>query len=305
MKVNLSEYRIFYVVAQKGNISRAAKELYISQPAVSKSINRLEESLKTKLFHRSSRGVTLTEAGQVLYEHIDTAFESIFAGELKIQRIRDYNIGQLRIGVSATLCKYLLLPYLKKFVNLYPHIKINIVCQSTFQTAKQLEEGKLDVGLIGYTDRLTGFDFRDVKNIEDIFVCQPSYLDHLRLRMEEEITSTAMILENANLMLLDESNITRRYVDHYMEQMGIIKNQILEVSNMELLIEFAKIGLGVACVIKEFVKEELNKGELIELELDERMGERRVGFAFGEKEKQAKAVRLFLDFIEEYNLSEK
>ena len=75
MEQNLSQYRIFYAVAKAGNISRAAKELYISQPAISKSISKLEDSLNTVLFTRNSRGVQLTDEGQVLFEHTRDAFE--------------------------------------------------------------------------------------------------------------------------------------------------------------------------------------------------------------------------------------
>ena len=80
MEKNLSSYRIFYAVANTENISRAAKELYISQPAISKSIQKLEENLGVKLFERSSRGVTLTPEGELLYTHVKSAFETLSLG---------------------------------------------------------------------------------------------------------------------------------------------------------------------------------------------------------------------------------
>ena len=116
MEQHLSQYRIFYEVARCGNISRAAKELYISQPAISKAISKLEENLNTKLFIRNSRGVQLTKEGTILFQHINSAFESIHRGERELKRIHDFHIGHLKIGVSNTLCKYVLLPYLKAFV---------------------------------------------------------------------------------------------------------------------------------------------------------------------------------------------
>ena len=111
MEQHLSQYRIFYEVARCGNISRAAKELYISQPAISKAISKLEENLNAKLFTRNSRGVQLTKEGSVLFQHIHSAFESINRGERELKRIHDFHIGHLRLGVSNTLCKYVLLPY--------------------------------------------------------------------------------------------------------------------------------------------------------------------------------------------------
>ena len=116
MNQNLSSYWIFYTVANAGNISKAAKELYISQPAISKSIQKLEESLNCKLFSRSSRGVILTDEGTLLYGHVKEAFETLNLGEDKLKRSIELGVGHLKIGVSSTLCKYLLLPYLKEFI---------------------------------------------------------------------------------------------------------------------------------------------------------------------------------------------
>ncbi|MEG2774443.1 MAG: LysR family transcriptional regulator, partial [Acetivibrio sp.] len=121
MEGTLSAYRIFYVVAQKGNISYAAKELYISQPAISKAIGKLEESLGVLLFFRSSRGVVLTEEGKILYEHTKKAFETLEEGEENLRKIQNLEMGQIRIGASTTLCKYILMPYLKAFIKKYPH----------------------------------------------------------------------------------------------------------------------------------------------------------------------------------------
>ena len=142
MEQHLSQYRIFYEVARCGNISRAAKELYISQPAISKAIGKLEESLGTRLFLRNSRGVQLTPEGNVLFQHVAAAFDSLSRGEKELKRIHDFHIGQLKIGVSNTLCKYVLLPYLKSFVEKYPHVNITIESQSTAHTLEMLEAGR-------------------------------------------------------------------------------------------------------------------------------------------------------------------
>ncbi len=117
MEQNLSQYRIFYEVAKTGNISKAAKELYISQPAISKAISKLEDSLKVSLFTRSSRGVHLTPEGELLFGYVQTAFQALDLGEQELKRIQEFNIGHLKIGVSNTLCKYILLPYLKNFID--------------------------------------------------------------------------------------------------------------------------------------------------------------------------------------------
>ena len=295
MEQNLSQYRIFYAVAKAGNISRAAKELYISQPAISKSISRLEESLGVTLFSRSSRGVTLTEEGKILYQHIQAAFEAIDAGEEKVRRMNAMDMGTIHIGVSNTLCKFILIPYLKAFIEKYPHIKIIITCQSSNQTLEMLDSGKIDIGLIAHPGAIRNMDFHSLGTIQDIFVASPSYLRHLELDTKN-IHSGRDLFEKGTLMLLDKHNMTRQYIDDYMTSNHLPMNNTIEATTMELLIEFARIGLGVGCVIKEFVTEELSDGRLKEIPLDIPIHRREIGFTYIKKRQQEKAVRHFIDF---------
>ena len=295
MEQHLSLYRIFYTVANTGNISQAAKQLYNSQPAISKSISRLEESLGIVLFSRSSRGVTMTEEGRILYEHVRTAFEAIDAGEEQIRRMTALNIGSLHIGASNTLCKFVLLPYLQSFIEAYPHIKILLSCLSSNQTLTQMDSGKIDIGLVAHPGSLRTLDFYSLGTIQDIFVASPAYLKNLDLK-PEEIHSGRQLFERATLMLLDKQNMTRQYIDDYLTTNHLQTHHTIETTSMELLIEFAKIGLGVGCVIKEFVLEELKNGQLIEIPLDIPIHQREIGFTYIKKRQQEKAVRHFIEF---------
>ena len=245
MNQNLSSYWIFYTVANAGNISKAAKELYISQPAISKSIQKLEESLNCKLFSRSSRGVVLTTEGNLLYGHVKDAFETLGAGEEKLKRSIELGVGHINIGVSATLCKYMLMPYLKEFIKRNPHISISISCQSTNETLRLLDDNKIDIGLIGKPTSLKNINFYYLDNIKDVFVANKEYLRNLSARGIKK----SEILENSTLMLLDKNNMTRQYIDDYLQENQIEVADTIDISNMDLLIDFAKIGVGVACVI--------------------------------------------------------
>lgn len=276
MEQHLSQYRIFYAVAKAGNISKAAKELFISQPAISKAISKLEESLGVSLFTRNSRGVSLTAEGQVLYCHVSNAFELLNRGENELKRIKDFNIGQIRLGVSNTLCKYILLPYLKGFVEQYPHVKVVIDSQDTARTISMLEQQQLDIGLIAEPKSRRSLTFLPIMQIADTFVCTKTYLENLKLREGEE----ADALSSGTVMLLDRSNMTRTHIESYFTENSLEPKQILEANTMDLLIEFAKIGLGIGCVIREFVKEELADKSLIEIPLDAPIRKRTVGFAY-------------------------
>lgn len=295
MDANLDLYHIFYAVAKQGNISRAANELFISQPAISKAIKKLEDSLSVSLFYRNSRGVTLTDEGVLLYEQVRIAFEAIDKGEEVVKRTKQLGIGSLRIGVSTTLCKYLLLSYLKEFVEKFPHMKITIQCQSTFDTVKLLEEGKIDIGLIGKPEHLKHLVFYPITSIQDTFVTTKAYYENLKVRNGGDEMD---IFKEGNIMLLNEENITRRYIEEYFKSEGIQVHQVLEVSNMDLLIEFAKIGIGIACVIKEFVGDELADGLLMELPILKAIPKREVGFAYSSAGLKTKAMKEFIAFYQ-------
>lgn len=296
MSQNLSSYWIFYTVAEAKNISKAAKELYISQPAISKSIQKLEENLGCRLFSRSSRGVQLTDEGQLLYSHVREAFDTLTLGEEKLKRSIELGVGHLKIGVSTTLCKHMLLPCLKEFIRDNPHISISISCQSTNETLHLLDDNKIDIGLIGKPDAAKNIHFYFLDHIEDIFTASPDYLSNLKKR-----GIGAAVLENATLMLLDKNNMTRRYIDDYLQENHITAADLIDISDMDLLIEFAKIGVGAACVIKNFVLDELNDGSLVEIPLKVPIPRREVGFAYKEHVSPSKALQTFIDFFTNFN----
>lgn len=299
MNQSLSSYRIFYTVANTGNISKAAKELYISQPAISKSIQKLEDSVGCRLFSRSSRGVVLTEEGKLLYDHVRTAFETLTLGEEKLKRSIELGVGHLKIGVSSTLCKYLLLPYLKEFIRQNPHISISISCQSTNETLKLLEDNKIDIGLIGKPTSagLKNIHFDFLEEIEDCFVATRDYLHNLQARgIDHDV-----ILSNATLMMLDKNNMSRQYIDEYLQENQIAVRDSIDISDMDLLIDFARIGVGIACVIKNFVKNDLANGTLVEIPLEVPIARREVGFAYRTNAKPSKSLAEFIQFYKSYH----
>lgn len=296
MNQNLSSYRIFYTVANTGNISKAAKELYISQPAISKSIQKLEESVGCRLFLRSSRGVVLTDEGRLLYEHVSRAFQTLTLGEEKLKRSIELGVGHLKIGVSAALCKYMLLPYLKEFIRRNPHISISIACQSTNDTLKLLEDNQIDIGLIGKPQNLKNIHFDFLEEIEDVFVSTKDYIRNLRARGVQK----NQLLSNSTLMLLDKNNMTRQYIDDYLQENQIQARESIDISNMDLLIDFARIGLGIACVIKSFVAEDLSSGALVEIPLGIPIHKREVGFAYKPSPKLSKSLNEFIRFYQNF-----
>lgn len=299
MTNTLSYYEIFYAVARHGSISKAAGELFISQPAVSKAIKKLEANLCVSLFTRSSRGVTMTEDGKLLYSHVETALSSLSEGEYLLKKNRDLEVGHLHIGVSTTLCKYIMLPYLQDFTVANPHIQVTIDCMSSADTARSLEENRLDIGLIGNIKGLKNVCFHKLLEIEDTFVTSGQYLENLNLREGiDSNSSNQELFSHSTLMLLDRENISRQHVDHYFEDHHITPGQILETSNMDLLMDFAKVNLGIACVIRDIAKEEIKNGTLIEIPLEHEIPKRTVGFAYSKASEQNLAAAKFRTLVD-------
>lgn len=293
MEQNLSLYRIFYTVAEAKNISKAARELFISQPAISKAISKLEDSLSTTLFIRSSRGVTLTSEGQILYEHVKSAFEALSRGESELNRIQELGIGHIKIGVSTTLCKYILLPYLKGFIATHPHINIAIENEASAQILSLLEQQTIDMGVVIKPKSQKNINFYPITEIEDIFVTTPAYLENLYLRKGKDID----IFSHGTIMLLDQKNMTRQYIDTYLNTQQISINHLLETSTMDLIVELIKIGIGIGCIIRGAVEKELAEGTLIEIPLDTPIPKRTIGFATPSSLPPTKALETFFQYV--------
>lgn len=296
MENNLNLYYIFYTVALHKNISGAAKELYISQPAISKAISKLEQSLDVILFHRSSRGVTLTMEGELLFTQVQTAFSAIRHGEEQLKKVNELGISQISIGVSITLCKYVLLPYLQQFVKDNPHIKVTITCHPTMETLRDIDNSVTDIGVVGIPSLPNGLTYIPFREIQDTFVTTDRYLENLKIRVGNYRKA---ILNNATFMMLNKENISRKYVDMYLSSHQITMDNIIEINTMDLLIELAKIDLGIACVIKDFVKDELDDHSLTEVSLGRAIPKRKLGLVYKDDTIMTDAMKKFISYFTE------
>lgn len=283
---NLTKYKIFLSVAENQSISKAAAQLYISQPAVSITIRKLEESLNTTLFIRKSKGVALTEKGRLLYDNARKALHMLSDTEKSLRL--PLNTGHLRIASSNVLCKHFLMPYLKEFTNLYPYTDLAITCISSIEACLMIEECSIDLALVVKPENLGMSIYHSLGVIEYIFVCAPAYKEKLNCKNDE-------IFEYANIMLLDKDNVSRKHINSYYAKNNIIPLHILEVNEMDLLIEFAKMSIGVSCVVKQFVERELETGALIEITLSNPIPPREIGFLYNDIQPFNENIIKFID----------
>ncbi|WMJ21855.1 LysR family transcriptional regulator [Paludicola sp. MB14-C6] len=271
MAVKLELYRVFKTVCEMGSISDAAKELFISQSAVSQSIKQLEESLSMNLFHRTPTGVVLTAEGQTLYEYASSAMDLLTAGEKKLEAMKNLLDGDLKVAASDTISQYLLLNKLETFHNAYPKIKLQIFNRTTLESVALLKSGKVDLAFVNLPLEDDELIVEPILTVHDIFVGNPL--------TENYVTKIFSLQEAAELplILLENKANSRRYIQNFFQSHGIQLQPEIELGSHELLLEFAKINLGVSCVMKEFSKHYLKTGELVELRIAPPIPERQIG----------------------------
>lgn len=275
MNINFELYRIFYVVANHCNITKASEELSISQPAISKSIKNLEKQLGGQLFVRTKRGVVLTEEGKEFYNYIKQAIEYINNAENKFTDLINLETGCIKIGISTTLTKEFLLPYLEEFHSLYPKIDIQIITNLTSDLMPKLRNGLIDIVILNLNDKNYGNDIDIIKcrKINDCFVVNNKYKD---LTLKEVSIKE---LNNYPLILQAKGSNTREFLDNIARENGVVLKPNIELASYSLVVEFSKIGLGIGYATKEYIKEAIKNKELYELELKEKIPSRYIGIA--------------------------
>lgn len=276
MEHSLLIYREFYEAATEGNISRAAKKLNMSQPAVSKALSRLEKELGTRLFTRTSRGVHLTPAGELLYGYLHSAFDYIEKGEQELQTFTGADHGYIRIGGSTSMCKYVLIPYVKEYLRVRPFSKISILNHTSGETLQDVLSANIDIGAVALDRLPKGIEFIKLMDVEDILVSTAEYMRYV----DECFGPDCDIFKVANFMVLTGENETRRHLEAYMKANGLRMTRKLEIASMDLIIEFARVNVGIAVVEREFVSEELKNGILEQIPLKIPIPKRQVGFIY-------------------------
>ncbi|GKV57524.1 LysR family transcriptional regulator [Sporosarcina sp. NCCP-2222] len=269
MHMNL--YYVFYITAIEKNFSKAAQRLYITQPSVSHAIKQLEERLGVQLFLRTSKGVKVTYEGEILQGYIQQAFGLIENAERKISKLKTLENGQVTIGGSDSTCKHYLLPYVQTFQDIFPDIKIKLQHGSTPQIIEKLTSGMIDIGIIHLPINQSEIQLTEFLNINSTFIAGEKYKD-LANR-----TVTLEDLINYPIITFSAASSTRRFLDQLFHKYGLVCKPDIEVGSVELLIECAKIGMGIAFVTKELVEKELSNGELIEIRLNENLEMRKIG----------------------------
>jgi len=278
MNVNLDLYRVFYIVAKSGSISKAAESLFISQPAVTFQIKNLEEQLEVNLFVRTKQGVILTDEGQVLFDYVSKGIENIRNGENALTNLKNLDSGIIRIGSSTTVSSNVLMPYLEIFHEKHPKIDIQIVNNLTENLLKDLRNGNLDILILNLPmSECKDLEIIPVIDVQDIFVGNKKYFDLTKGKLKLKD------LDKYPLLFQKLPSNTRVYLNDYLKKNEVELTPKLEVVSYNLIMDMVKHGFGIGYATKEFIKDELKNKKLFEIEVTPKIPKRFIGIAIMNK----------------------
>lgn len=293
--VDLELFRVFYTVAKRGSLTKAAEELYISQPAVSQAIKQLENQLGGKLFNRLSRGMELTEnGGKQIFEYVSQAIALLEKAEDKFSEINKVATGSLRISAPDTVITHVLMPYVIKFHEKYPSVNLSFINTTSFGTIDAVKSDKADIGFVNLPITDDGVVFTgQVSGLNDVFVASDKFSE----LKNKEISLQS--LNNYPLLMLEQNTSTRQEFINFTHSLNVDINPDFELGSLELCVSMAKNGMGITCVSREFVKDELKSGELFELNVKPSLPTRAIGVVVGKDRETTYALSEFLKILNE------
>lgn len=259
--MNLNQLAIFHAVAKSGNLTRAADVLCISQPAVSKQLLSLEKSLGTALFHRLSKGVQLTESGQLLKEYSARIFALETEAEQALSELRALQRGCLVIGASTTIGIYLLPEVMGAFQKLHPRIELQLEIGNTAQIQQELLANKIDLALT--EGILEGAQWQADAFLKDEIIAVAGKNHALAGRS----TLTSSQLQNERILLREVGSGTRHVVESAFREQAIPLESAMSLGNTEAIKRAVIGGVGIAFVSRLAAADELKTGELVEIQI--------------------------------------
>ena len=292
--VNLDLYRVFYTVAKSGSLTKAAEELYISQPAVSRSIKQLEMQLGVTLFTRTHRGMMLSaQGGKVIFPEIERALGLLEEAEKRISEINNSATGTLRIGASDTIFEYFLADKIAEFHERFPAVKIELMADFTPDTIEKLKSDKCDVAFVNLPITADN-DLKLHSNcmrLNDIFIVGEKYKELA------EKTVSLSALKKYPLILMDENTIARRSLNSFLSSVDVSFTPSIEVGSWDLMKRLVSKGMGVGVIPKEYAQRGLGDKTLYEVKTDISLPVRSVGILLKKNATVSYAVNCFIDLF--------
>jgi len=282
-------------VAKELNITRASEKLLISQPAITQTINKLEEQLNTKLFIRQSRGLTLTKMGELLFDEVKQALTHFQMIERMVEEEENLLRGEIVIGVGTHLSKTLLLEPITKFYEKYPNVKIKLIDKSSEELLKDLTLSQIDM-VIGQSKKINNDQivYRELLKEIYVFVCHKDYYKKINAKQPNALSKDN--LKQHTFIASTSGASVRVKFDQINEKYAFNITPQIEVTGHNMSIELISKKIGIGFLPEYLVEENVNSGEFVVLPIIKEQTPLEYGY-YVNKKTMSRAVREFLTFL--------
>lgn len=295
MAVNLEYYRTFYYVASLGSMGKAAQAMQLTPPTITKTIQALEQQLDCRLFARTSKGVRLTSAGELLYARVKPGLFLLDSGELEVNQFNALNAGAVRIGVSESAAFHSIVSdTVRTFCLKYPKVKLSLKYQSGEGIPSAIQSGNIDFAIFSISNEsnLDGLTLHKIAASDNVPVVGRKYKDY--------IGRTVSLKELARLPLVfvhSGFSIQTHYKEFY-EEHGLEFAPVIEMPNLDMQIRAVARGLGYSFVPRDLVRHHLEEGSLSVVDLkEERVFRRTICLLTSNEIPLSRAAQVFVDFL--------
>ncbi len=261
--MNLSQLKAFLAVAQDRSFSRAAEKLYLTQPAVSKQIQALEEGLGVRLFDRVGRSILLTQAGNILHDHAHIAFQTLEEARETINQLRGLQRGHLRISAASTIGTYMLPQPLGELKAQFPGIEISLAITNKARVVQQVLNHEVELGFVGPPVEPAELEMEEYLLDELVLIMAPTH----RLAREESV-GVAELAEEV-FILREQGSGTREIMEEELGRVRVNLKKAMELGSTEAIKQAVAANLGVSIVSKFAISLETLQGRLAVARLPE------------------------------------
>ncbi|MCK9451116.1 MAG: LysR family transcriptional regulator [Bacteroidales bacterium] len=293
------DYRdtVFLSVAENLSFSKAAEELFISQPAVTNHIKELETKLKVALFERKGNKIYLTKAGALVYNHLKKIRQSYSALEFDLQRLNDAYKGVIRIGASSTISQYLIPEVIASFHKRYPEIELYLLNGNSFEMEQKLLENEIEVALVENQASHSNIKYIDFLDDEIVAVTGSE-----SVYAKRKLLSVAD-LQELPIVLREKGSGTLQVINKVLFKQHIVLeklNTIIHLGSTEAIKNFLRDFDGIALVSEKSIEKELRLKEIVKLTIQQVSFHRKFRIALKQGH-HASLTNLFVDFLSRYN----
>ncbi len=255
--LNFNQLRAFCEAARCQNFSQAARNLCVTQPAITGQIRALEEALELKLFKKRGRRMVLSEAGALLFQQAREVFELEKRMERLVAEVRELKRGLLKIGTTKTYARYLMPSLISRFRAAYPEIKVILDEGSSLDVCRSLVELKNELAVVALSEEMKGLTFLPFRREEVVLFAAP---DHPLARRKAGVAFAE--LEGELIVLKEEGSSTHALVRELFERRGLSPNVLVETSNLEFIKDMVEKGEGVSFLVRSAIAQELAEGRI-------------------------------------------